>query len=135
KSQAILARKKSGKTAIVQRIFNQLWSQNGLIIPFYYEIKDKKIFIVDFALDYYQRFASQYVSFLERDPRLATSPLSLAELREYGETHHIQEIIRDVDELQLWKQDGSYDLMWEKAASAPPSVRHSLQPTYRGDCG
>jgi hypothetical protein len=33
KSRVILARRKSGKTAIVQRIFNQVWSENGLVIP------------------------------------------------------------------------------------------------------
>jgi hypothetical protein len=35
KSRVILARRKSGKTAFVQRIFNQLWSENGAVIPFY----------------------------------------------------------------------------------------------------
>jgi len=34
-SRVILARRKSGKTAFVQRIFNQLWSENGAVIPFY----------------------------------------------------------------------------------------------------
>ncbi len=36
KSRVILARRKSGKTAIVQRIFNRLWTDNGAVIPFYY---------------------------------------------------------------------------------------------------
>ena len=35
RSMAILARRKSGKTAILQRIFNRLWSENGEVIPFY----------------------------------------------------------------------------------------------------
>jgi hypothetical protein len=35
KSRVILARRKSGKTAFVQRIFNQLWSEHGAVIPFY----------------------------------------------------------------------------------------------------
>jgi Cdc6-like AAA superfamily ATPase len=38
KSRAILARRKSsGKTAFVQRLFNQLWTANGMVIPFYFE--------------------------------------------------------------------------------------------------
>lgn len=36
-SRVILARRKSGKTAIVQRIFNRLWSENGEVIPFYFD--------------------------------------------------------------------------------------------------
>jgi hypothetical protein len=43
KSKAILARRKSGKTAIVQRIFNRLWSENGAVMPFYIHIPEKKI--------------------------------------------------------------------------------------------
>ncbi len=34
-SRVILARRKSGKTSMVQRIFNKLWSDNGPVIPFY----------------------------------------------------------------------------------------------------
>ena len=34
KSRVILARRKSGKTAFVQRIFNELWSANDKVIPF-----------------------------------------------------------------------------------------------------
>ncbi len=44
KSRVILARRKSGKTALVQRIFNQLWSENGPVIPFY----DRGISRIDF---------------------------------------------------------------------------------------
>lgn len=43
KSRVILARRKSGKTSFVQRIFNQLWSANGEVIPFYF-VFEKKIF-------------------------------------------------------------------------------------------
>lgn len=35
KSRVILARRKSGKTAFVQRLFNQVWGENGQVIPFY----------------------------------------------------------------------------------------------------
>ena len=42
KSRVILARRKSGKTAIVQRIFNMLWNVDKGVIPFYYNISEKK---------------------------------------------------------------------------------------------
>ena len=38
KSRALLGRRKSGKTAIVQRIFNRLWIDNGPVIPFYIDL-------------------------------------------------------------------------------------------------
>ncbi len=53
KSRVILARRKSGKTAFVQRIFNQLWSENGDVIPFYFDIAEKKIWYPNLAVKYY----------------------------------------------------------------------------------
>ncbi len=40
KSRALLGRRKSGKSAIMQRLFNILWTQNFAIIPFYFEMQD-----------------------------------------------------------------------------------------------
>jgi GTPase SAR1 family protein len=60
KSWAILGRRKSGKTAFVQRLFNQIWSANGPVIPFYLSIPDAPIWYPHFALKYYRTFASHY---------------------------------------------------------------------------
>ncbi|MBF0235675.1 MAG: hypothetical protein HQK65_21970 [Desulfamplus sp.] len=48
KSRVILARRKSGKTAFIQRIFNQLWSANGMVIPFYFDISENKVWYPTF---------------------------------------------------------------------------------------
>jgi len=120
KSRAILARRKSGKTAFVQRIFNQLWSDNGAVIPFYFEFGENKIWYPDLAIMYYCAFASQYISFLHRDDKLVQTPLSLEEIREYGLTNAIKPLVRDVDFLLANKEvGGSHDMMWETAYSAP----------------
>ncbi|TGN99654.1 hypothetical protein PN36_35285, partial [Candidatus Thiomargarita nelsonii] len=39
KSRALLGRRKCGKSAIMQRLFNILWTQNGRVIPFYFEVR------------------------------------------------------------------------------------------------
>jgi hypothetical protein len=49
KSRALLARRKSGKTAIMQRLFNILWNRKGTVIPFYIEISDQDQWLLDFA--------------------------------------------------------------------------------------
>jgi predicted AAA+ superfamily ATPase len=59
KSKVLLGRRKTGKTAIVQRIFNRLWSENRGIVPFYFSVREKKIWYPDFAIGYYRAFASQ----------------------------------------------------------------------------
>jgi hypothetical protein len=68
KSQAILGRRKSGKTAIMQRLFNILWSQNGKVIPFYFEVMDQNQWILQFADEYFRTFLSHYLSFEKRIP-------------------------------------------------------------------
>ncbi|KPA12740.1 ATPase domain protein, prokaryote domain protein [Candidatus Magnetomorum sp. HK-1] len=66
KSQALLGRRKSGKTAIMQRLFNILWSVNGNVIPFYFEVKDENQWLLDFARSYFYTFLTQYFSFIYR---------------------------------------------------------------------
>ncbi len=51
KSRAILARKKSGKTAFVQRLFNHLWQENGSVLPFYFEISESKQWLGNLAME------------------------------------------------------------------------------------
>ncbi len=61
-SRVILARRKSGKTALVQRIFNRLWSENGAVIPIYFNVEETNIWYPQFAVKYFCAFASQYLS-------------------------------------------------------------------------
>ncbi len=119
KSRVILARRKSGKTAFVQRIFNQLWSKNGKVIPFYFDIAENKIWYPHFAIKYYCAFASQYISFLERNEILAENTLSLEKIREYGLTKSIEILVDDVDSLIHDEKMKRYGLMWDTAYSAP----------------
>ncbi|MDM8529905.1 restriction endonuclease [Anaerolineales bacterium HSG25] len=118
KSRVILARRKSGKTAFVQRIFNQLWSQNGQVIPFYFSIPERKAWYPLFAIEYYRTFASQYISFLERDPLGVRQLLSLDEIKDYGQANSLKLLVDDVTELQREMGIG-HDLMWNVAHTAP----------------
>jgi hypothetical protein len=68
KSKALLGRRKSGKTAIMERLFNIVWNQNDGIVPFYYEMKDQNKWGLDFACEYIQSCLTQYASFLTRTP-------------------------------------------------------------------
>ncbi|MEZ4866266.1 MAG: restriction endonuclease [Caldilineaceae bacterium] len=120
KSVAILARRKSGKTSFVQRIFNQLWSENGQVIPFFFDFGENKIWYPDLAVKYYQTFASHYISFLERDPAFIQVPLTLDQIKAYGISKSITPLVTDVGLLQEYYGTGrGYALMWETAYSAP----------------
>ncbi len=121
-SRVILARRKSGKTAIVQRLFNRLWSENGRVIPFYFDIAENKIWLPHFAIKYYRAFATQYISFLERDEMLAGKRLPLEKIREYGVAKSVEVLVEDVDALIQDEKMRRYDLMWDTACSAPDRV-------------
>jgi hypothetical protein len=120
KSRVILARRKSGKTVFIQRIFNQLWSDPKLgVIPFFFDIAESKIWYPDLAIDYYCAFASQYIAFLERNEQLVTQPLDLQEIREYGLANSNKRLVGDVDTLLEYREMGFHDSMWKIASSAP----------------
>jgi len=119
KSRVILARRKSGKTAIVQRIFNMLWNAGGPIIPFYYNIPETKIWYPEFAARYYRTFASHYISFRDRDANPVRNPLSLAQIREYGIKKKIKLFVYDVDSIRKYRDRGEYFQLWDIAYTAP----------------
>jgi len=56
-------------------------SANGAVIPFYFDFAESKIWYPDLAIDYYRAFASQYISFIERDNKLVQERLSLKQIR------------------------------------------------------
>jgi len=119
-SRVILARRKSGKTAFVQRIFNKLWTENGKVIPFYFDIAENRIWLPDFAIVYYRAFVSQYISFMERDESLVSKHLSLEEIREYGMKKSIKAFVDDANHLlEERKAGGLHGSMWLTASSAP----------------
>ena len=101
KSRVILARRKSGKTAFVQRIFNRLWNENGTVIPFYFDVADVKTSLFELSVKYYCAFASQYISFLERDASLVGRPLTLEQIKAYAKSESLSYMETDADFL-LW---------------------------------
>ena len=66
KSTAILARRKIGKTALMERLFNITFYNNDGVIPFYYEVKEGKKWSVDFCKDFFLTFIYQYIAFKTR---------------------------------------------------------------------
>jgi len=119
-STVILARRKSGKTAILERIFNICWSNKHMgIIPFYIGMNDSEIWIQNFALKYFQTFASHYISYLERNSVMVKQLLSYEKIKEYGVNHSINLLIDDTDALLTHKTNNEYQPIWDIASSAP----------------
>ncbi|MEZ4863448.1 MAG: hypothetical protein R3C14_19170 [Caldilineaceae bacterium] len=123
KSRAILGRRKSGKTTFVQRLFNEIWSANGQVIPFFYGVPESKVWYPDFAVSYYRTFATQYISFLERDAAMVRDePLTVEQIKAYGDANSIHTLVRQAESMLYHKEKEQYGLMWETAYWAPHRV-------------
>ena len=65
-STAILSRRKTGKTALMQRLYNLIFEKNDGVIPFYFEIKEGDHWLADFSRDFYLTYIYQYIAFKTR---------------------------------------------------------------------
>jgi hypothetical protein len=109
KSRVLLGRRKCGKTAIMQRLFNILWNQNGKVIPFYFEVQDYPQWLLEFADAYYRTFMSQYLSFKTRtvlDPN--NLPWKFVELIEMAREIGDDKVLRHID---LFRDDLEAELV------------------------
>jgi hypothetical protein len=123
-STAILARRKMGKTAIMERLFNITFFKNDGIIPFYYEIKEIEMWMVDFCQDFFLSFIYQYIAFKSRK-------------REYLNPENKSDFRKAID---IAKQEGldylcgiiegaahavaheKINILWEIAREAPKTI-------------
>jgi hypothetical protein len=123
-STALLARRKMGKTAIMERLFNIVFFKNNGIIPFYYEIKEKDVWVVDFCQDFFLTFIYQYIAFKSRKPEYLR-PQSRSDFEEVAKIakkeglDYLCEIIKDaahaVDHEKI-------DILWEIVREAPLTI-------------
>ncbi|HLP62126.1 MAG TPA: hypothetical protein VK186_25015 [Candidatus Deferrimicrobium sp.] len=123
-STAILARRKMGKTAIMERLFNITFFKNDGVIPFYYEIKENKMWVVDFCVDFCLTFVYQYIAFKSRKReylgQFAKGNFAKAKQAAINEgLEYLVELIEDVEYSVKNKQQ---DILWETVREAPKNM-------------
>ncbi len=101
KSMGILARRKKGKTALLQRFFNILYTRGDpQLIPFYYRIPEERLSKTSFANTFYRRLLTQYLAFTTRTPELVDLVLSFTELEEMAQSdRHAGDDIRRMQDI------------------------------------
>ena len=116
-SQAIVARRKKGKTAFLQRLFNILWScpETG-VVPFYFSVKEMNVTLAEFAKVFFSTFVNQWIGYMERKPELIANPLNFVRLKELIEDRELKRIF---DSIKEFERVGNWGLMWETAARLP----------------
>ncbi|MDM8523505.1 hypothetical protein QUF80_09060 [Desulfococcaceae bacterium HSG8] len=120
-SSAILSRRKTGKTALLERLFNLTFHKNGRVIPFYFEIRESDQWIGDFAEEFFLTFIYQFIAFRTRkqeylDPsRRGTLNKALSAARK-EKLDHLSDIIENAIELS---QAEKTERLWDIVKDAP----------------
>ncbi|MCP4110363.1 MAG: hypothetical protein GY749_33400 [Desulfobacteraceae bacterium] len=120
-STAILSRRKTGKTAFMQRLYNIIFHQNGKVIPFYFEIRETDQWLGRFSEDFFLTFIYQYVAFKTRKKeyfsfeKTKTLEQAMNICRKEG-LEYLADMIRG---MQIRYREENADAMWEIAREAP----------------
>jgi hypothetical protein len=122
KSTAILSRRKTGKSALLQRLYNIIFHKNNGLIPFYYEIKEYELWIVEFATDFFLSFLSQYLGFQTRNIEYINVPIanfdSARRIIQKHDMSYLSRFINDIEK-RVIDQDES---VWDLAREAPRRI-------------
>jgi Cdc6-like AAA superfamily ATPase len=127
-SIAIMARRKKGKTALVQRFYNLLFTWNDpQIVPFYYKVKERDKSLLNFADEFYRSFLSQYAAFKTRDINIMKNVNPYSVLKEIFKNDEI--ILSDIKYMEIFVGEKNDNDAWEHATWA--GERISVQKDER----
>src|SRR6056297_1624390 len=124
-NQAIISRRKKGKTAFLQRLFNIFWSgcltenKSITVIPFYFSIQDNPVKLGSFAEEFYTQFLKCYLSYTRREPELLSLEFDLFQLEPYMDDEYIK---KTYEAFQKSRKEDNWEKMWQLASRLPASV-------------
>ncbi|MDM8523148.1 hypothetical protein QUF80_07240 [Desulfococcaceae bacterium HSG8] len=119
-STAILSRRKTGKTALLQRLYNIIFNENDRVIPFYFEIRETDQWIIEFGTEFLLTFICQYLAFKTRKYEyLSYSKNDFARVSEAVKAEklgYLADLIRDA---RVAIKDDHPGSLWNIARKAP----------------
>ncbi len=123
-STAILARRKMGKTALLERLFNITFYKNDGVIPFYYEIKEGQKWCVDFCQDFFLTFIYQYIAFKSRKTEYLTpeEKNNFQKVKAAAVKEGLPEITGIIESVEYAVEHEYIDRLWETVRTAPHTV-------------
>ena len=125
-NQAILSRRKKGKTSLMQRLFNILWSAGfekkarGIdVIPFYFSVRDSDQTLGMFATEFFIEFVKAYLSYQKKEKLLLIQSMSFEKLGELIQDKHLKELYQT---MAGYVKDDNWHFMWKTASEAPALI-------------
>lgn len=123
-STAILARRRTGKTALLQRLYNLTFERNDGVIPFYYEVCEGKQCVIDFSIEFFLTFIYQYLAFKTRNTEYLSvlTPRTLAKAIEFSRQEGFEHLIGLIQTVQSLAAEERVDRLWTVVRDAPRGV-------------
>src|SRR6056297_1765580 len=125
-NQAIVSRRKKGKSSFLQRLFNILWSAGGeknkgdlKVIPFYYTISDENTTLGSFSKDFFTQLICQYTSYKRREKELINGSYEFENLLNIIDDPRLIPLYENML-LNFQKED--WKGMWRIASRAPATI-------------
>jgi len=123
KSKALISRRKTGKSALMQRLYNIVFEKNGGVIPFYYELHETDQWIVDFSKDYFFTFIYQYLAFKTRNTEYFLHMNDGFEKTIHAvEKEKLTYLISHIESLANAEAQNNFDILWNIARDAPRMI-------------
>ncbi|MCP4219352.1 MAG: hypothetical protein GY765_32255, partial [bacterium] len=125
-STALLARRKMGKSALMERLFNITFAKNDGVIPFYYEIKEVEMWVVDFCVDFFLTFIFQYIAFKSRKIEyIRNSCKNLKEAKRAALAEGLDYLTGIIDDVEYNIHHDRVDILWGLVREAPKTIAYS----------
>ena len=123
-STSLMARRKMGKTALMERLFNITFYKNDGVIPFYYEIKEINMWIVDFCQDFFLTFIYQYIACKTRN-RMYLKPdqgSNFDEIARIAKKEGLDYLTGIIENTAYAAAHKKIDLLWNIVREAPQTI-------------
>jgi len=122
KSKAIISRRKTGKSAVMQRLFNMVFDQNDQVIPFYFEIREHSQWIVEFSKEFFFTFMSQYLAFHSRNPEYFNYINDYSALIDAAKKEGLDYLVKQIKKFEHSEKNGEIDSLWHIARETPRTI-------------
>jgi len=122
KSKAIISRRKTGKSALMQRLFNIVFHQNDQVVPFYFEIRETDQWIADFAREFFFTFVRQYLAFQSRNAGYLKNIDNYETLIKAAKKEGLDYLSDYIKIFEDTENRGYIDRLWDIAIDAPRMI-------------
>ncbi len=125
-STAMMARRKMGKTAIMERLFNITFYKNDGVIPLYYEIKEVNMWIVDFCVDFFLTFIYQYIAYKTRNTYYLKpdEKNNFTKVKETVIKEGLDYLTGIIDSVEYSVRHDHVDILWGTVREAPVTIAY-----------